>query len=69
MNAYVLGAVPSEMNGRYKCHAHSKVDCAKCFDWVGIIKGEARTIEEEGRWLVAKRRWMNMMEDGVAIMV
>jgi len=62
LNAYAAGAVPGDAKGEYKCDTHNKVDCVKCFDWVRIIKEEARTVEEEGRWLAARNKWMDRVD-------
>ncbi|TFK36240.1 hypothetical protein BDQ12DRAFT_687074 [Crucibulum laeve] len=58
INAYAHGAVVAvQTEESYECESHRKVDCEKCFDWVAIIKKEAETIEEEGRWPTARRSW------------
>ncbi|RDB17539.1 hypothetical protein Hypma_001248 [Hypsizygus marmoreus] len=60
LNAYALGAVAAvTTESSYECEAHHKVDCAKCFDWVGIIKKEAEAAEEQGRWLTKRNSLMD----------
>ncbi|KAG6826048.1 hypothetical protein H0H92_001303 [Tricholoma furcatifolium] len=40
INVYQLGAVKRKKD-TYECMSHKKVDCAKCFDWVRMVKQEA----------------------------
>ncbi|KAF9558499.1 hypothetical protein CPC08DRAFT_638906 [Agrocybe pediades] len=42
-NVYALGAVKAGVNeASYKCKDHGKVDCEVCFDWINLIRRDAR---------------------------
>lgn len=45
----------------YKCNAHNKVDCGTCFNWVKMVKDEAKAAEDQAKWLAKRSKAMDRM--------
>ncbi|KAF7759838.1 hypothetical protein Agabi119p4_11533 [Agaricus bisporus var. burnettii] len=65
LNAYGQGAIEAlHTEESFQCEEHKEVDCKQCFDWVAIIKREAKEREESGRWMSKRNSLQEILRNG-----
>lgn len=64
-NVYAYGAVPdkSGKSDRYRCGKHDKIDCKTCFDWVGLVKKQAKEAADQEKWLNKRKKYLQTQDD------
>ncbi|KAF8188685.1 hypothetical protein BJ912DRAFT_1059392 [Pholiota molesta] len=64
-NAYACGAVParSGKSDAYQCRVHDKIDCKTCFDWVGLVKKQAKEAADQEKWLNKRKKYLDSRDN------
>jgi hypothetical protein len=42
---------------------HDKIDCKTCFDWVGLVKKQAKEAADQEKWLNKRKKYFDSRDN------